>query len=132
MSNPDSSPPKENDFYLHKLKKETYSELFKFCDLFFINYSYLHKNEESRKAIRNAAEKVVQFEKNNLDNLLEYIECLMNDGLSYLLVIHYLVGLSTNNLKKEFAIRYQKVHLGYMNTVYDFFPNANEEKADQE
>jgi len=131
MSNPEASPLKENDFYLHQLKKETYSEyseLFKFCDLFFRNYSYLHKNEESR----NAAEKVVQLENDNLDSLLEYIEYLMNYGLSYLLVIHYLIGVSTNNLKKEFAIRYQKVHLGYMNTVYDFFPNADEEKAEQE
>ena len=134
MSNPETlPPPTENVFYLHKLKKETYSALLKFCDVFFRNYHNFHKDEESKKVLRKEAEKIVQLENDNLDNLLEYIEYLMKPpyALSYLLVIHYLIGLSTNNLKKEFEFRYQKVHIGYWNTVCDFFPHAKEEKADE-
>ncbi len=111
--------------YLQKLKKETIDELVKFCDLYFKICCNLDDIEGSRKALKNAAKRILDLEDDNKENLLMYIEYLIrNRHLWYFLIIHYWICLQTNNLKKEFEVYYKVSHLGTVNTVYDIIPDV--------
>ena len=114
---------KSDEPYLANLERETSTELFEFSKLFFKVYGDIENKDQARQNLRTKANKIVDLEKDNMHNLLQYIEYLiLHRGLNYFLIIHYLISIKTKDPKENFESLYKQANFNAVGKVYDIMP----------